>query len=74
METCRTDVVLLVGMSMISRDEASRLTNKTSVIPGQHGEYVVQLDVFHQLHCLVCLTSPHRLQPAKIPRTVFAKL
>lgn len=33
--------------------QAARLVNKTVPIPGEPGQYVVQLNVFHQLHCLV---------------------
>lgn len=34
-------------------NEAAKLVNKTTPIPDYPGEYVIQLDVFHQLHCLV---------------------
>lgn len=33
--------------------DAAKLANKTVPIPDYPGEYVIQLDVFHQLHCLV---------------------
>ncbi|KAK7947796.1 uncharacterized protein PG986_008682 [Apiospora aurea] len=36
----------------IPMDKASQLVNKTVPIPGEPGQYVIQLNVFHQLHCL----------------------
>jgi hypothetical protein len=39
------------GISRISADEASQLPNATMPIRGTP-DYMVQLDVFHQLHCL----------------------
>ena len=47
-----------VGISGISAVEARPMDNKTLPIPGQKGEYVIQLAVFHQLHCLV--GRPHK--------------
>lgn len=44
----------LVGISRITKEEASRLVNYTYRLPGDEDHYVIQLDVFHQLHCLVC--------------------
>jgi len=44
---------ILVGVSRITKEEASHLTNHTTRLPGDEDHYVVQLDVFHQLHCLV---------------------
>ncbi|KAJ8129036.1 hypothetical protein O1611_g4595 [Lasiodiplodia mahajangana] len=41
-----------VGISRITADEARPMDNKTLPIPGDKGGYVVQLAVFHQLHCL----------------------
>ncbi|KAH7060464.1 hypothetical protein B0J12DRAFT_565822, partial [Macrophomina phaseolina] len=44
------------GTSVIPREEAAKLVNKTVPIPGPSGEYtgdyVVMLAVFHYLHCL----------------------
>ncbi|KAI9046410.1 hypothetical protein LZ554_009585 [Drepanopeziza brunnea f. sp. 'monogermtubi'] len=40
------------GITRISADEARPMDNKTLPIPGPEGGYVVQLTVFHQLHCL----------------------
>lgn len=41
----------------IDKDSASRLVNRTehAPVPGMENDYVIGLDVFHQLHCLVCL-------------------
>ena len=44
-----------VGISKISKDQAAKLPNKTHAIPGDEGYYIAELDVFHNLHCLVCL-------------------
>ncbi|KZS87710.1 hypothetical protein SISNIDRAFT_419206 [Sistotremastrum niveocremeum HHB9708] len=41
-----------IGISRISRDQASLLPNWTEAIPGDEDHYAVALDVFHQLHCL----------------------
>ena len=43
--------VISVGNSVISEEEAARLPHPTLSIPGTQ-QYLVQLDVFHQLHCL----------------------
>ncbi|KAF6834249.1 hypothetical protein CPLU01_05060 [Colletotrichum plurivorum] len=44
------------GTSMINRDQASRLVNKTVPVPDKDGKYdgtyVIMLGVFHQLHCV----------------------
>ncbi|THC87813.1 hypothetical protein EYZ11_012739 [Aspergillus tanneri] len=40
------------GISIIPIDQAAKLPNKTVPIQEAPGYYVVQLDVFHQLHCL----------------------
>jgi len=37
----------------ITRSEAILLPNKTYPIEDQPGYYIAELDVFHQLHCLV---------------------
>ncbi|KIM75131.1 hypothetical protein PILCRDRAFT_38305, partial [Piloderma croceum F 1598] len=41
------------GISKIPKSQAALLPNRTVAIPGDEGNYVVALDVFHQLHCLV---------------------
>ena len=38
---------------MIPHEQAAQLPVKTAAIPEEPGYYVVGLDVFHQLHCLV---------------------
>ncbi|KAK4157569.1 hypothetical protein C8A00DRAFT_29572 [Chaetomidium leptoderma] len=40
------------GITRISADEARPMDNKTLPVPDDEGGYVVQLAVFHQLHCL----------------------
>ncbi|KAI0439381.1 hypothetical protein F4803DRAFT_531546 [Xylaria telfairii] len=40
------------GISRVNADEARPMDNKTLPIPGPEGGYVIQLTVFHQLHCL----------------------
>ncbi|PTB48341.1 hypothetical protein M431DRAFT_100297 [Trichoderma harzianum CBS 226.95] len=41
------------GISTIPKGQAKLLPNYTSPVPGHEDEYIVELDVFHQLHCLV---------------------
>jgi Mycotoxin biosynthesis protein UstYa len=41
----------LVGISRISEKEARFLPNPTIPIPGTK-EYLIELDVWHELHCL----------------------
>lgn len=41
------------SLSRIRADEARKLVNWTLPIPGDPEHYVVQLSVFHELHCLV---------------------
>jgi hypothetical protein len=38
----------------IPRSQAELLPNKTYPLFNDPGYYVAELDVFHQLHCLVC--------------------
>ncbi|KAF4562484.1 hypothetical protein EYR40_004702 [Pleurotus pulmonarius] len=40
------------GISRIPKSQAEMLPNATEAIPGDEEHYVVELDVFHQLHCL----------------------
>ena len=42
----------LVGVSQIPLSQARLLPNATELIPGTSEEYIIELDVFHQLHCL----------------------
>lgn len=48
-----------IGLSQIDKVSARRLLNKTAPIPGDEEHYIVGLDVFHQLHCLVSIPSRH---------------
>lgn len=68
-----------VGIVAISRDEAEKLPNKTSMLPhDEQQRYVIGVDVFHALHCLVghsghylaCIKS--LLTPWSSARTWFA--
>ncbi|KAF8885578.1 hypothetical protein CPB84DRAFT_1685384 [Gymnopilus junonius] len=40
------------GVSRIPKSEVVLLPHKTSPIPGDEEDYVIELDVFHELHCL----------------------
>ncbi|KAJ6551767.1 hypothetical protein B0H19DRAFT_1264401 [Mycena capillaripes] len=40
------------GISQIPKSQAALLPNKTHPIPGDEANYIVELDVFHNLHCL----------------------
>ncbi|KAF7437548.1 hypothetical protein PC9H_004390 [Pleurotus ostreatus] len=40
------------GISRIPKSQAKLLTNATEAIPGDEEHYAVELDVFHELHCL----------------------
>ncbi|CAA7259148.1 unnamed protein product [Cyclocybe aegerita] len=40
------------GVSRITKEEASHLVNYTYRLPGDEDHYVIELDVFHQPHCL----------------------
>ncbi|KAF7426681.1 hypothetical protein PC9H_009050 [Pleurotus ostreatus] len=42
-----------LGISRIPTSQAKRLPNATEAIPGDEDNYIVELDVFHELHCLV---------------------
>ena len=44
---------LQVGISRIPRSQAARLPNRTEDIPGDEGNFIIELDVFHEIHCLV---------------------
>ena len=45
----------IVGVSQIPYSSARQLPNATELIPGTEDQYIVELDVFHQLHCLNAL-------------------
>jgi hypothetical protein len=42
-----------IGIMKIDKHSAMQLPNKTQPVPGDEEHYIVGLDVFHQLHCLV---------------------
>ncbi|KAL7941443.1 hypothetical protein V8C42DRAFT_335141 [Trichoderma barbatum] len=46
------DELFNFGISTIPKSQAKLLPNYTSPVPGHEDEYIVELDVFHQLHCL----------------------
>jgi hypothetical protein len=44
----------IVAETKISKSDAMRMPNKTWPLGRYPGHYMTALDVFHQLHCLVC--------------------
>lgn len=40
------------GIVKVNTEEASNLPNSTAELPHESGFYVVEIDAFHQLHCL----------------------
>ena len=43
-------------IQLIPKEKAANLTNKTVIFPhDEQRRYAVEVDVFHQLHCLVSL-------------------
>ncbi|KAK8137434.1 hypothetical protein PG984_002927 [Apiospora sp. TS-2023a] len=51
-----------MGIVAISRDEASRLHEKTQPLPHDpEGRYVVSMSVFHDLHCLMKYYTQFRI-------------
>jgi len=42
------------AFTMLDKQSADQLPNKTVEIPGT-GKYIVSLELFHQLHCLVSI-------------------
>ncbi|KAK8042808.1 tat pathway signal sequence, partial [Apiospora phragmitis] len=40
------------GITVVDAVSAKRLPNATVVLPGTEGEGLIQLEVFHQLHCV----------------------
>ncbi|KAI9647635.1 hypothetical protein NHQ30_004020 [Ciborinia camelliae] len=54
------------GVSRIPKSSASQLANKTVPIPGDAGQYVISLNVFHQLHCLNQIRRRIYLTPDQI--------
>ncbi|KDR69140.1 hypothetical protein GALMADRAFT_77870, partial [Galerina marginata CBS 339.88] len=54
------------GISKIPKSQAVLLPNKTAPIPGDEQNYIIELDVFHELHCLNMVRQS--LYPAHYPR------
>ncbi|KAF1985337.1 hypothetical protein K402DRAFT_394681 [Aulographum hederae CBS 113979] len=52
-------------MSSIPKSQARLLPKRTGTIPELEGQYLVELDVFHQLHCLVH-SRPSSSLPTKL--------
>ena len=46
-----------MGNSRISKSEAAQLPNKTIAAVAGEDDYLVVISVFHDLHCLVILSS-----------------
>ncbi|KAF2834035.1 hypothetical protein CC86DRAFT_279384 [Ophiobolus disseminans] len=53
------------GISGIPRAEAAKLTNETLANPDNPDEYMIQLEVFHNLHCLNMIRK--QLYPDEYP-------
>ena len=72
--TCRpepnTDVIA-VGISRIPIEDAAQLVNRTVPIPGDPGQYIIALDVFHELHCLVSRDRFFAVTPSPRMRTTL---
>jgi hypothetical protein len=58
----------VVGVSAVDPEAAAKLPNKTMTLPNQPNRYVLQLDVFHQLHCL------NNLRKALWPKRYLAEM
>ena len=44
---------------LIPQEQAAKLVNRTVLYPhDEQRRYVIEIDVFHQLHCLVTIISP----------------
>jgi hypothetical protein len=48
-------LIIRAGLyQLIPKEQAAQLANKTIIFPhDRERRYIVELDVFHQLHCLV---------------------
>lgn len=51
--------VVAVGVSEISKDQAIKMVNTSVPIPGNEENYIIELDIWHQLHCLVRQDHSH---------------
>jgi hypothetical protein len=64
----------LVAYSKIPRNQAVRLANKTYPILGDNpATYMLALDVFHELHCLVSFSSLNCAQRPILPQDEIRK-
>lgn len=43
---------MLATIIQVPREDAAKLVNWTSPVPGDETNYITMLDVYHQLHCL----------------------
>jgi hypothetical protein len=50
-------IVFIVGVVSISKKELKRLPGGTAVNRAEPNTYVVELEMFHQLHCLVSVRA-----------------
>ncbi|KAJ4470470.1 hypothetical protein J3R30DRAFT_3711809 [Lentinula aciculospora] len=60
------------GVNQIPASEANKLVDKTVPIPGDEDNYIVTLEVFHQLHCLNLLRKS--LYPDHYPTSLVNHL
>ena len=65
-----------VGVSRIPKSQAVLMVNRTIAIPGDEGNHVLILNVFHLLHCLVSdrSISASRSISSKVHRTSWDRL
>lgn len=43
----------IVGMYSLTKEEYEKMSLETTIVPGKPDEYLITIEVFHQLHCLV---------------------
>ena len=55
-----------IGVIKIPKEDAEKLPNQTLPIPGEEDGYIVGLEVYHQLHCLVCRSSSRNVYRVSI--------
>jgi len=61
-----TGLILEGLIQLVPKEKAAKLTNKTVIFPhDEQRRYAVEVDVFHQLHCLVGLFEPLVIHDAK---------
>jgi hypothetical protein len=49
---CTISYLTVGNLNWITEDEAQQIPNRTAALPESEGKYLMELDVFHQLHCL----------------------